>query len=448
MREPICFYGDDFTGAAANLLEFHCRGLRGVLFVDTPSAAQLTAYRGNADVIGIAGVSRSLAPAAMEREVRPAFELFRTMGARLIQYKICATFDSSPVRGNFGTVLELARTLFGTRTIPIVPAHPDFGRYTVFGNHFSVYQGSVFRLDRHPSMANHPATPMHEADLRRHLAAQTALPIALCDLPSLRAASDGALDDLLASSDAAATVFDAIERRDLVTVARAVWRASRQQPLFTLSAHGFAAGLGSHLAELGETGTVSHAPQKPVESLVVLSGSCSPRTASQIAYAQAHGWRTLRLPVEKFGTQDETQVVEQLVAEILDALAARRSIIVYAAAGPDDASIAAGRSVFDSMASESSAVIGAVYGAVLRRVVASRRLPRVVLAGGDTSSQTMRRLGVDALTIDAVNTATNEAFMRVRAQGSPFDGMQVLLKAGQNGTDDYLGRALEGDGWV
>jgi uncharacterized protein YgbK (DUF1537 family) len=104
--------------------------------------------------------------------------------------------------------------------------------------------------------------------------------------------------------------------------------------------------------------------------------------------------------------------------------------------------------VFDSMATESSAVIGGVYGAVLRRVVASRRLPRVVLAGGDTSSQTMRRLGVDALTIDAANTATNEAFMRVRAQGSPFDGMQVLLKAGQNGTDDYLGRALEGDGWV
>src|SRR3546814_8091875 len=75
--------------------------------------------------------------------------------------------------------MEIGARQFGG-VVPIVVGAPHLGRYVVFGNLFAVAGGDeVFRIDRHPTMARHPVTPMHEADLRRHLAAQTDMPIAL-----------------------------------------------------------------------------------------------------------------------------------------------------------------------------------------------------------------------------------------------------------------------------
>src|SRR5690606_37535347 len=47
--------------------------------------------------------------------------------------------------------------------------------------------GEVYRLDRQPTMANHPVTPIAESDLRRHLAAQTDLRIGAVHWPSYTA---------------------------------------------------------------------------------------------------------------------------------------------------------------------------------------------------------------------------------------------------------------------
>jgi uncharacterized protein YgbK (DUF1537 family) len=141
-RYPIVFYGDDFTGASANLMEYHRQGLKGMLFVDTPTLEQVALHATDVDVVGIAGISRSLNPEEITHEVRPAFELFKALESRIIQYKICATFDSSSARGSFGPVLELAREIFDARCIPIMAAHPLFGRFTAFGNHFCDVPGT------------------------------------------------------------------------------------------------------------------------------------------------------------------------------------------------------------------------------------------------------------------------------------------------------------------
>lgn len=444
---PLTFYGDDFTGASANLMEYHRRGLRGVLFVNTPDVKVAAAQAGQVDVLGIAGVSRSMAPATMEAELRPAFELFRRLDSRVVQYKICATFDSSPTRGSFGAVLELAREIFGPGNIPILAAHPAFGRYTAFGNHFAVWDGQVYRLDRHPSMSRHPETPMHEADLRRHLAQQTDLPIALCDVVALRSGA-GHLEQVLAQPTAA-TVFDALEPEDLVTLARGVDSAARGRTVFTLASHGFAAGMGDCLAGQRALPAVSEGrPQPAVDRLLVLSGSCSPRTAAQIEHAQAQGWRTVRLPIEALAREPRGRVVERIAAEVLDALRGGNSVVVYAAAGPEDEGIAAGRDVFSALGAESSSVIGGLYAELARLVFARIPLRRLMLAGGDTSSQVVRALGVQSLAIDAIHAQSTEAMMRMDAPGTLFDGVQLLMKAGQNGPVDYFVQARDGTGWL
>ncbi|MBV5333578.1 four-carbon acid sugar kinase family protein, partial [bacterium] len=46
---------------------------------------------------------------------------------------------------------------------------PFLRRYVAFGNLFARAGDITYRLDRHPTMSNHPITPMTEGDLRLHL---------------------------------------------------------------------------------------------------------------------------------------------------------------------------------------------------------------------------------------------------------------------------------------
>jgi hypothetical protein len=76
----LAFYGDDFTGST-DALEFLSRaGIKTVLFMEPPTAAQLDNYEG-LQAIGVAGLTRSMKPADMEATLRPAFTALKQLGA-------------------------------------------------------------------------------------------------------------------------------------------------------------------------------------------------------------------------------------------------------------------------------------------------------------------------------------------------------------------------------
>ena len=76
----LAYYGDDFTGST-DALEFLTRsGVRTALFLEPPSAEQLARYPG-LQAVGVAGLTRSLAPEPMEAALRPAFAALRALGA-------------------------------------------------------------------------------------------------------------------------------------------------------------------------------------------------------------------------------------------------------------------------------------------------------------------------------------------------------------------------------
>ena len=83
-------------------------------------------------------------------------------------------------------MIDLAVEIFHAPFVPLLVAAPALGRYTIFGTHFARFgigsDGDIHRLDRHPSISQHPVTPMMEADLRLHLARQTNKKIALFDM--------------------------------------------------------------------------------------------------------------------------------------------------------------------------------------------------------------------------------------------------------------------------
>jgi uncharacterized protein YgbK (DUF1537 family) len=194
-RPPVAdhwLYGDDFTGSTDALAQFTRFGLRGILLLKALTENGLNPRFEGFDVVGIAGISRALPTSEMEAEVRPALLALAALDLLLVQYKVCSTFDSSADVGSIGRVLDLGIEMFGAVPVPVLAAQPGFGRYTLFGNHFANHRGTVYRLDRHPTMSVHPSTPIHEGDLRRVLAEQTQLDVDLLSILDIKTLANGA----------------------------------------------------------------------------------------------------------------------------------------------------------------------------------------------------------------------------------------------------------------
>src|SRR5262249_34116852 len=150
---------------------------------------------------------------------------------------ICSTFDSSPAIGSIGCALEIGQEVFGVPYVPVVAAAPLLQRYVIFGNLFAAGEGAIHRIDRHPTMRQHPVTPMDESDIRLHLGRQTSRRVGLVNLLALRAS----LFAFAESSEA--VVFDGLEPDDVVEAARLIWEHRRTAQSFVVGSSGFTHGI-------------------------------------------------------------------------------------------------------------------------------------------------------------------------------------------------------------
>ena len=182
----LAFYGDDFTGSADAMEALTINGVKTALFLGHPTQERLKTRLSNLQAVGISGVSRTMTPTQMDDELPAQFALLNNLEPRLIHYKVCATFDSSPAIGSIGHAADIAFDVIKPSYGVIVQGVPLLGRYIVFGNHFTVYGDQRYRLDRHPVMSKHPITPMAEGDLRLHFAKMSKKTVKLIDLLHLR----------------------------------------------------------------------------------------------------------------------------------------------------------------------------------------------------------------------------------------------------------------------
>src|SRR5438067_2807158 len=122
----LSFYGDDFTGSTDAMESLARAGIRTVLFTGPPTPAQLARHP-DLQAFGVAGMTRSMPPAEMERTLRPALASLKQAGAAIVHYKVCSTFDSSPTVGSIGRVIEIGLELFDIKFVPIVVGAPALG---------------------------------------------------------------------------------------------------------------------------------------------------------------------------------------------------------------------------------------------------------------------------------------------------------------------------------
>lgn len=443
----LAFYGDDFTGASDNAAQYARHGLRTLLFFSNPEPAVLQKAAAAYDVIGVAGTARSLSPAEMAFELVPVLENFQQLGVKFIQYKCCSTFDSSPSTGSLGEAIRLMRRQWPQSFVPVFAATPEFGRYTLFGHHYARAGDQVYRLDRHPVMSRHPVTPMHESDLANILAEQGFETQRLIDLRQLDA-SEGHADALaehLADEDSA--VFDGYTQQQVITGAASLWRLSGSRTICAMAAQGLAHALGAHLRQT----QAIDAPEPthtlaPVDRLLVLSGSCSALSAAQIDWAIDAGFIGLRITPEQLISTD-LRVMQSLQRQMLEALSTGKSVVMYTAKGPDDDQVTALQKQLHASVATPAFVanrIGLLYAQLARAAIVEAGLRRIVVAGGDSSSFTMRQLGAIALETKASHFRQNAHVCTLFSDDPQIHGKEVLLKGGQVGTANLYGLMLKG----
>lgn len=393
MSRLLAWYGDDFTGSTDVLEALSLQGIESVLFLKQPAA--LAPFE-NYSAFGLAGSSRSQSPEWMDEHLPRAFAWLASLQTPIVHYKVCSTFDSSPHIGSIGRAMEIGQRVLKADWVPIVAGSPPLGRYTAFGNLFATAGEEIHRIDRHPTMSRHPVTPMHEADLRLHLAKQTTTPISLIHCLQLHNPPPHRSPFVL---------IDVLDDSSLSPVGKLLWDRAR----FVVGSSGVQYALAAHWNRARPV----PAPLRPVDRLLVLSGSCSPVTAQQIHYAQANGFTTIPLETGALAAAET-------------ALANGSSVILYSALGPETH-----RPDVDRRA------LAEYSGRTLAALLDKVDIRRVVVAGGDTSSAAGGLLDIDALT-----------FLNPIAPGAPLcqawssnprrHGLEIVFKGGQCGAKEFF----------
>ncbi len=419
-RPVLVWYGDDFTGSGAVMEVLTFAGLPAVLFLEPPAPEMIARFPG-VRAIGLASDARTRGPDWMRAELPDAFARLRALGAPILHYKVCSTLDSAPEVGSIGVAAEIG--LAPGEVVPLLVAAPAIGRWQAFGTLFARAGDGIHRLDRHPTMAVHPVTPMDEADVRRHLARQTGLGIGLVDLTDFKTGRDRSRLANERERGAAIVALDVADEETLAAAGALIWE---EAPGFVIGSQGVEYAL---VAAWRAAGLLPPppvwGPLAPVGAIAVVSGSCSPVTAGQIAQAEAAGFAVIDV-------DPHAPDWAAAGAGALAALARGVSPLVATARGASDPGV-----------SDEGGRIGAGLGRLLDRLVREAGLRRAVIAGGDTSSHATRALGVVALTAETP-VAHGAAILRGhRADGT---SLQLALKGGQMGPPDFFVRVRDGNG--
>ena len=442
----VAYYGDDFTGSTDAMEAMTAAGVPTVLFLDLPTADALARFP-DVRCVGLAGSSRGRSPQWMDDELPKAFAALSSLGAPILHYKVCSTFDSSPTIGSIGRAIDIGvKHMTGTWSPSLIGA-PRLKRHQVFGNLFAVVEGVGYRLDRHPTMSRHPVTPMDEADLPRHLAKQTERPIELIDFVQLRQGT--ALQRLqpLQNDAIPVVMIDVLDDETLLAAGKLVWE-QRSTGLFSASSSGLQYALTAYWREIGLLPQEASLPvATAVPAIAVVSGSCSPVTAAQIGWAQENGFCTERLHLARAldprWRDDEINRVVEISAQ---ALRQGQSALVFSAQGPGDPCVTG----FDAIAQAAglsrpvaARQIGAALAEVMRRLLECVELQRIVVAGGDSSGEVASALDIDALTVVAGLTP-GAPLCRAWSSSARRDGLEIVLKGGQMGDSSFFGLARDG----
>ncbi|MFC4166695.1 3-oxo-tetronate kinase [Teichococcus aestuarii] len=406
---------DDLTGAVELAGMLAAGGMRVALVLDDAPIPS------GQDAVVVALPSR-VAPVAEARDgFARAADALLGAGARMLFFKYCATFDSTP-QGNIGPCADLLMERTGAPFTLFAPSFPEAERRVFMGHLFvgaQLVSNSPKRFD--------PLTPMTEPDLVKVLAAQTARRVGLLPLPVV-AQGEAAVARhaaVLREAGLSYAIADAATEEDLATLARASW----DWPLATGGSN-----LAAHYPPIWrEKGLLAPAAALPPARAgghgVVLAGSCSDRTREQVAHFAGHH-PVLRIDLARLETP--AAALRKAAGWALPRLE-RGPVCITTAGDPEAVAAAQARLGREGAALAAVLLLG---GLALALVAAGAR--RLLVAGGETSGAVIRALGIARLTV-APYVSPGIGLCAAEAP----EPLALCLKSGKLGPVDMFGTVLE-----
>jgi uncharacterized protein YgbK (DUF1537 family) len=417
---------DDLTGAtdlANNLVR---AGMRVVQTIGVPDPADVI----DADAVVVALKSRTIPASEAVDQSLEACRWLRNHGAEQIYFKICSTFDSTP-RGNIGPVIEALMDELGCDFSIVTPAFPENGR-TVFNGHLFV--GDTLLSES--GMRNHPLTPMTDSNLVRFLQTQLnsgkGRKVGLIDYRTVTSSPDAIrqrIDDLKQQGIAVA-IADAISNEDLMRLGTAV----RGAPLIT-AASGLAIALP---ANWGFAPTLA-ASQLPIACgrKVILSGSCSQATNSQVRHFLEGGGKAYKIEATQGAEGPETEVAKALAwAESCWNSGPDQPLLIYSTAAPDEV-----KSTQDKFGiHQAGAMIEHALSAIAVEQVA-RGVGQLIIAGGETAGACAQALEIRQMQIGP-QIDPGVPWCYAASVAGTSEGLHLALKSGNFGSVDFFTKAF------
>lgn len=408
---------DDFTGATDLAGMLARSGAPVSLRIGVPDAPP--SQTANFEVVALK--SRTAPVEEAVDECRTALAWLKEAGAERFFWKYCSTFDST-ADGNIGPVAEALMADLGTNQTIYCPAFPENGR--------SIFMGNLF-VGRQPlaesPMKDHPLTPMRDSNLMRLLEPQVTKPVGLVDRLTVAkgAQSISSARAGLEAQGIAHIVVDAVADDDLNFIAE----ACHTMPLMT-GGSALAMPLPALYAAQGAGDLVTAAAEKPdVDTpAIILSGSCSAMTRSQVAHYAAHA-PSFHLDPHSLAEEGPAKALAWLAEQSNEA-----TPMLYASAAPEDV-----KSAQDALGIERAGQL--VEDALATLAVAAREkgVRRFVVAGGETSGAVTKALGVTRLDI-GVEIAPGVPWTYSQSAGAPI---ALSLKSGNFGTETFFSHALD-----
>jgi len=456
----LSFYGDDFTGSTDVMESLALNGVPTALFLSAPTAEEVDQFRfknkalagidGKIKAFGVAGVSRSLTPEQMDEELPPIFEKISKIESSFFHYKVCSTFDSSPHLGSIGHASDLAYEFFPSNYIPLLVGAPSLNRFSVFGNLYARVGDVTYRLDRHPTMSKHPATPMHEADLRLHLAKQTYRNTALMDIFALDLEEQERKERLksLHNESGEFILFDILNENHLHIAGQLIVESLGEQTQLLVGSSGMEYAICSFLQEK----EIIKKPEVQVSAgeanqVLITTGSASPMTNQQIKWGLSSGFEGIKIDTLALVNPDKSGAEkENIIDKALGFLSAGKSVIINSANGPEDPAIAKTKAFVEQLPGNEpvSKLLAGAQGEIMKVLLEKTGIKRAAVAGGDTSGYVARALDIYALET-LIPVAPGSPLCLAHSHNPTFDGLQIALKGGQNGNERYFESFLKGE---
>ena len=411
---------DDLTGATDLALMLARNGMRTLQYVGVPATG---ADFGDAEAVVVALKTRTVPAAEAIASSVASARVLLANGAEQLLFKYCSTFDSTDA-GNIGPVAEALLDLTGAPIAIACPAFPAAGR--------SIYQGHLFvgqLLLSDSSMKDHPLTPMHDANLVRVLQRQSRGKVGLIPLHVV-AEGPVAVREALASAQNEGyrlMLADAVSDADL----RVLGEALADARMIT-GGSGIAMGLPGNFRRNGRIGTTP-LPLRltaPAGRPVILAGSCSAATRSQVRTAIEAGFPSLKL--EPLDIASGAQTPDSVASWVIRTTGSRPPL-VYSSDTPEEV-----RRIQQQLGRQHSGdLVEHLMGAV-SAILRDSGFSRFIVAGGETSGAVVESLGARALRIGPEITP---GVPWTRSIGVP--GLALALKSGNFGASDFFTTALD-----